>query len=84
MLELDGLKYEERAKVATKITKCRQQRRVYKDAAQTLEPLVRYLSDDKGRQVYNMMREILGQTRKIEEHMTTRVYYPRVLEKGGP
>ncbi len=83
-LELDGLKYEERAKVATKIAKCRQQRRVYKDAAQILEPLARYLSGDKGRQTYNMMREILGQTRKIEEHMTTRVYYPRVLGKGNP
>lgn len=70
--------------MATKIAKCRQQRRVYKDAAQILEPLARYLSGDKGRQTYNMMREILGQTRKIEEHMTTRVYYPRVLGKGNP
>lgn len=84
MLELNGLKYEERAKVATKIARCRQQRRVYKDTAQTLEPLARYLSSDKGKQVFNMMREVLGQTRKIEEHMTTRKYFPRVLGRGNP
>lgn len=78
-LELDGLKYEERAKVATQIAKCRQERRAHKDTVQILEPLVQYLDTEKGRQLFNLLREVLGKTRKVEERMENRVYYPRVL-----
>lgn len=78
-LELDGLKYEERAKVATQLAKCRQERREHKDTVMILEPLVQYLSSDKGRQLSNLLKEVLGKTRKAEEKMENRVYYPRVL-----
>ena len=46
-LELDGLKYEERAKIATQLAKCRQERREHKDTTMILEPLVQYLNTDK-------------------------------------
>ena len=49
MLELDGLNYKERAKVATKIAKCRQDRRASKDTAEILEPLIQFLESDKGK-----------------------------------
>ena len=39
-LELDGLDYKERAKVATQLAKCRQARRECKDTVEILEPLV--------------------------------------------
>lgn len=78
-LELDGLKYDERAKVATQLAKCRQERREHKDTVQILEPLVQYLESEKGRQLFNLLREVLGKTRKAEERMENRVYYPRVL-----
>lgn len=81
-LELDGLNYEERAKVATQLAKCRQERRYYKDTEAVLEPLVQYLETDKGKQLLNLLREVLGKTRKVEERMETRVYRPRVLGKG--
>ena len=61
-LELDGLNYAERAKVATRLAQCRRDRRECKDAVEILEPLV------------------LGKTRKVEEKMATRRYYPRVLQ----
>lgn len=82
-LELDGLKYEARAKVATKLAQCRQKRREHKDTVAILEPLVQYLDSEKGRQLLNLLREVLGKTRKVEERMKDRVYFPRVLKEGG-
>ena len=78
-LELDGLDYKERAKVATQLAKCRQQRRECKDTVEVLEPLVQFLESDKGKNLLNLMREALGKTRKVEERMETRAYVPRVL-----
>ena len=46
-----------------------------------LEPLMQFLDSDKGRQMMNLMKEVLGKTRKVEEKMEDRVYYPRVLEE---
>ena len=80
-LELDGLDYKERAKVATSLAKCRQARREYKDTVEILEPLVQFLESDKGKNLLNLMREALGKTRKVEKCMETRTYIPRVLEQ---
>jgi hypothetical protein len=80
-LELDGLDYKERAKVATGLAKCRQARREYKDTVEILEPLVQFLESDKGKNLLNLMREALGKTRKVEKCMETRTYIPRVLEQ---
>lgn len=80
-LELDGLDYKERAKVATSLARCRQQRRDCKDTVEVLEPLVQFLESDKGKNLYNLVRETLGKTRKVEERMETRTYVPRVLER---
>lgn len=80
-LELGDLKYEERAKVATQLARCRQERREHKDTVQILEPLVQYLETDRGKQLLNHLREVLGKTRKAEERMENRVYFPRVLKE---
>lgn len=80
-LELDDLKYDERAKVATQLARCRRERRNHKDTAQSLEPLVCFLGTERGRQLTNLLKEVLGKTRKTEEKMENRVYYPRVLGK---
>jgi len=79
-LELDNLDYKERAKIATQLAKCRQERREHKDTAEILEPLVQFLESDKGKNLLNLVREVLGKTRKVEERMETRTYIPRVLE----
>jgi hypothetical protein len=90
MLELDNLDYGERAKVATQLQKCRQLRRWHKDTVEILEPLITYLEGDRGKNFLNLLKEVLGKTRRAEEKMANRVYYPRVLEtqpitdeKGG-
>ena len=82
-LELENLNYKERAKVATQLAKCRQQRRECKDTVEVLEPLIQFLDSDKGKNLMNLMREVLGKTRKMEERMEHRAYVPRVLEQDS-
>ena len=81
-LELEDLKYEGRAKVATQLARCRQQRREAKDMKTALEPLVFWLDTDKGKQLTNMLNEVLGQTRKVENKLKDRIYYHRVLQEN--
>ena len=81
-LELDGLSYGERAKVATQIARCRQLRRASKDTTEILEPLVEFFETDRGKQLLNLMKEVLGKTRKTEERMEGRTYRYKVLEEG--
>lgn len=80
-LELNDLNYSERAKVATKLTKCRQLRRESKDTVEILEPFVEFIESEKGKQTMNLMREALGKTRKVESKMETRTYRYKVLEE---
>ena len=80
-LELDGLNYGERAKVATKLMKCRQDRRDSKDMVRVLEPLIKFLESEKGRNMLNLMKEVLGKTRRVEKVMEWRIYVPRELER---
>lgn len=79
-LELENLDYKERAKVATQLASCRKARRNCKDTVEILEPLVQFLESDKGRSITNMMREVLGQTRKVEKRMENRTYVMRILD----
>lgn len=81
MLELDGLNYGERAKVATKLMKCRQDRRDSKDMVRVLEPLIKFMESDKGRNMINLMKEVLGKTRRVEKEMENRIYVPRELDR---
>lgn len=80
-LELSDLDYKERARVATQLAQCRRVRRECKDTVEVLEPLVRFLGSNKGKNLCNLVREALGQTRKVEGRMETRVYVPRVLKE---
>ena len=80
-LELEGLSYSERAKVATKIAKCRQLRRASKDTTEILEPFVQFLESDKGKNMNNLLREALGKTREVEERMENRTYRYKVLNE---
>ena len=79
-LELGGLNYESRAKIATKLAECRKIRRIAKDRVSVLEPFVTLVDGEQGKRVINQMREVLGKTRKVEESMNNRTYRYRVLD----
>lgn len=81
-LELNGLDYKERARVATQLAATRKLRRASKDTVEVLEPLMVFLDSDKGKNMMNLMRETLGKTRKVEEKMSNRTYRNRVLDEG--
>ena len=57
-------------------------RRGCKDTVEVLEPLVDFLESDKGKNFLNLLREVLGNTRKAERRTEARVYIPRVLEES--
>ena len=83
-LELDMLSYSDRAKLATKLSRCRRLRRDHKDMVMSLAPLVDFLNSERGKRMMKDLRETLGQTRKIEKYMETRKYYPRIPETERP
>lgn len=80
-LELNGLDYKERARVATQLAATRKLRRASKDTVEVLEPLIVFLDSDKGKNMMNLMKETLGKTRKVEEKMSNRTYRNRVLKE---
>ena len=79
-LELDGLDYGGRAKIATQLTKCRKLRRQHKDDVKLLEPLVSHLESERGKNFMNLLKEVLGKVRKSEEFMSNRKYRQKVLD----
>ena len=76
-LELDNLTYAERAKLTTQEVKNRKLRRDAKDYVEEFQPLKDYLDTHDGRKLYNMLREVLGKTRKIETYHETRKFKKR-------
>lgn len=77
-LELGNLNYSERSKVATKLSQCRKLRRESKDTVEILEPFYDFLINDKGKNIKSLTQELLGKTRKIENHMKNRTYRYKV------
>jgi hypothetical protein len=80
-LELDKLTRNDKGKLATRLRKIRQERRRNKDIVESTLPLIQFLEGEKGKQSYNLLREILGKTRKIEQYHNTRVYYKRIAKE---
>ena len=78
-LELNDLKYNERAKLATRLAEVRKQRRIYKDAVEELEPVSDFLEDNK--KLLNNLGALVGNVRKQEKYHSNRQYYPRIVEK---
>ena len=71
----------ERNRVATKMHRCRVDRRKNKDAVQELDDIVRFFNEMNNRNTVNKLKQLLGRQRKTEEYLESdRVYKPR---KGG-
>lgn len=79
ILELKASNYKERAKVATKLSRCRQERRELKDFLEDAQNLVNFLRSDKGVSLMKSLSAVIGNTRKAEEYHKTREYKFRIL-----
>ena len=80
-LELDGLKRDERSKIATKLAINRRDRRYYKDRVEELEQIVEFFNDPQNKKVLDKLKQVLGATRKAEGYHKDRVYIPRMLKE---
>ena len=77
---LEKLTQGETAKLTTALSKCRRERRKHKDACEELEPIYKWLSDEKNKRCINSLKEVLGQIRTAERKHTNRHYNNRVLK----
>lgn len=77
-LELQNLSYKQCCKVATKLKKCRQERRKSKDIVEQLNPLISYI--DKNKNTINGLKGLLGELRKQDKYLNSRQYFPRVIK----
>jgi hypothetical protein len=80
-LELDGLKCDERSKIATKLAINRKDRRYYKDRVEELESIVQFFEEPQNKKVLDKMKQVLGVTRKAESYHRDRNYVPRILKE---
>lgn len=79
-LELDGLDYRGRSKVATKLSTNRKERRYYKNKVEELEPLIVWLNDPANAKAINMLQQVLGAVRKQERYHSNRTYIPKAVK----
>lgn len=77
-LELNELKYADRAKIATQLALNRRDRRYYKDRIEELTAIKTYVNENK--KVFAELSRLLGAVRKSEKHHIDRVYVPKVLD----
>ena len=80
-LELDDLRYDERNKVATKLAMNRKDRRYYKDRVEEYEPIIKFLNDQRNKQVVKQLTQVLGEVRRQEQYHNKRFYIPKVLKE---
>lgn len=82
-LELDGLKCNERSKIATKLVTNRKDRRYFKSRVEELEPIVKLFEDPHAQKLLNQLTQTLGQTRKMESYHKHGKYVPKILKEKG-
>jgi len=73
-------KYEDRAKIATKMQNALLTRRAAKDAIQINQPLLKFVESDIGTRAMNQLGQVLGELRNVERNMEERVYGKRGSE----
>ena len=73
-LELDGLKRDERSKVATKLAINRKDRRYFKDRVEELEPIIKFFEEPQNKKVLDKLTQVLGAIRKAEGYHKDRKY----------
>lgn len=77
-LELGG--YKDRGKVATRLVKCRRERRKYKDIEEECGAIIAWTSSREGEKVLHDLKTMLGKLRQVEKYHENRMYKPRILK----
>lgn len=71
-------KSSDRDKAATKLARVRKERRVSKDIVENIEPIIKYLDENK--RLLSTYSQLLGQIRKAEKSHQGRVYKAKIRD----
>ena len=74
-MEIDPVKYKERARLATKLQSIRRQRRTAKDMTETTKIISIWVKDNKS--IIGSLQRLLGDVRKAEKKQQNITYIPR-------
>lgn len=78
-LELDNLSYSDNCKLMTQLKTLRKDRRYYKDLVEEYEVMKKYYNENK--KAVDLLKQKLGDMRRIESYHSVRTYKPRVLKE---
>ena len=78
-LELDNLSYSDNCKLMTQLKTLRKDRRYYKDLVEEYEVMNKYYNENK--KAVDLLKQKLGDMRRIESYHSVRTYKPRVLKE---
>ena len=77
-LELEELSYKDNCKLMTQLKTIRKDRRYYKDKVEQYQIIATYYKDNK--KSVDLLKQKLGEMRKVEEYHLTRTYVPKILK----
>jgi hypothetical protein len=69
---------EELTQLGIKLKESRIVRRCNKDRVEMLEPIINFMDDQRNKKTLDLLPQLLGTLRKIEEKHNNRSYHPRV------
>lgn len=80
-LELEPLNAVQMIGVAKQLRECRIERRVVKDQADLLEPVVNFVDSQENKKAISNLQKTLGVIRQRTTNKANRRYYPRVMSE---
>lgn len=72
-----------RGPIDTKLHRCRNKRRRYKDVFELTDDIVQFFQEPQHRKTLEQLRQLLGKVRKVERYHESRVYIPRIEGNEG-
>lgn len=69
---------KKRGPIDTKLHKCRNDRRRYKDLFEDTDEIVQFFQQPQHKKTLDQMRQLLGRVRKVEKYHENRTYIPRI------
>lgn len=71
---------KKRGPIDTRLHRCRNDRRRYKDMFEETDDIVQFFQDPRHKKTLNEMQQLLGKVRKVEKYHENRTYIPRIKE----
>lgn len=70
-------------RLSTQLHYSRVRRRQYKNTIEVLRPLIEFSKSPDNKKCLNVLRNIIGESRKVKSHVGDKTYHPRILTELG-